>query len=58
MEVNEKYIQIRGKIATDKEYALGDDISVTVTVTSKEIQDQDDGTINLIQKAKLFGEND
>lgn len=56
MEINEKFIQIRGKIATDKECKIGDDLQVIVTITAEERQDNNDGTFNLIYKAKLFEE--
>lgn len=56
IDINEKFIQIRGKIATDKKHALGDDIAVMVTVTSVEQKDNDDGTVDLIYKAKLWTE--
>jgi hypothetical protein len=58
MEINTKYIQIRGKIETDQEFEIGDDIPVIVCITAQEIQDQDDGTFNIIYKAKLFNEED
>jgi len=56
MEVSEKYIQVRGKIATDKTYDYGQDIQVTVTVTDIQNTDNNDGTINQTYKCKLFSE--
>ena len=53
---NERFLQIRGKVATDKDYNYGDDIPVTVCVTSIEHKNNEDGTEDIIYKAKLFGE--
>lgn len=54
METNTKYIQIRGKLETDKTYTFGEDIRVLVTVTGIEEKDLDDGTKDVIYKAKMF----
>jgi len=54
-DINEKYIQIRGKIATDRSYDYGADIPVIVTVTDIQNTDNQDGTINQTYKCKLFG---
>ena len=56
MEVNEKFIQIRGKIATDKSYDYGADIPIIVTVTDIQNKDNQDGTIDQIYKCKLWEE--
>ena len=56
MEVNEKFLQIRGKIAIDKELALGEDIKVIVTVTAVELKETDKEAKDIIYKARLFGE--
>ena len=56
MEINERFLQIRGKIAVDKEYNLGDDIPVIVTVTAIVLQETDVEAKDIIYKAKLFGE--
>ena len=54
METNEKILQIRGKLGTDIGFELGEDIRVIVTVTGIEDQDNQDGKITKIYKAKLF----
>lgn len=56
MEINSKFIQIRGKIETDKSYDYGADIPVVVTVTDIQNHDNDDGTFDQIYKCKLFEE--
>jgi len=55
-EVNERIIQIRGRVNTDREHHLGQDIPVGVVVTSIERVDNDDGTVNEVYKCKLFEE--
>jgi len=52
--VNEKFIQVRGKIAINRELKYGDDIQVTVSVTDIQGKDNQDETIDLIYKAKLL----
>jgi hypothetical protein len=54
MEVNEKYIQIRGKIAVEKSYDYGQDIPIVVTVVDIKNTDNMDGTINQTYCCKLF----
>ena len=54
METNTRYIQIRGKIETDKSFDYGQDINVTVTVTDILNTDNQDGTKDITYKAKLF----
>lgn len=49
-----KLLSIRGKIGTDKDYNIGDDVSVIVTITATEIRDEDDGNYTKIFKGKLF----
>jgi hypothetical protein len=56
MEINAKFIQIRGKIETDKSYDYGADIPVIVTVTDIKNKDNQDGTIDQIYMCKLFEE--
>jgi len=56
MNINEHFIQIRGKIVTDKELNLGDDLKVIVTVTDIQTKDLQDGTVDVIYKAKMFEE--
>jgi len=54
MEINNRFIQVRGKIESPGELTMGDDLNVTVTVTSIERVNNDDGTIDEVYKAKLF----
>jgi hypothetical protein len=56
MEVNEKFIQIRGKIATDKSYDYGADIPIVVTVVDIKNTDNQDGTIDQVYMCKLLEE--
>jgi len=58
MEINRKFIQIRGKLEVDKSYDYGQDINITVTVTDIQNTDNQDGTIDQIYKARLFGEDE
>ena len=53
-EINEKFLQIRGKVAIDIEHNLGDDIPVIVTVTSVELKDTDKEAKDIVYKARLF----
>lgn len=54
MDVNTRYIQVRGKIEIDKEYKSGDDIHVVVCITSIEDKDNQDGTFDRIFKCRLL----
>lgn len=54
MDINTRYIQIRGKIETDKSFDYGADIDVTVTVTDILNTDNQDGTKDITYKCKLF----
>lgn len=54
MELDARYIQVRGKLEVDKELKHGDDVGVVVTVTSVEKVDNEDGTYSEVYKAKLF----
>jgi len=54
MQINEKFIQVRGKVVTVSELEIGDDITVTVTIEKSELSDNNDGTFDLTYKAKLF----
>lgn len=58
MEINEKYISIRGKIATDKDYDFGADIPVIVTVVDIQDTDNMDGSKNRVYKCKLFNQDE
>jgi len=49
-----KLLSIRGKLATDQDFNIGDDVQVVVTITATEIQDNDDGNYTKIFKGKLF----
>lgn len=53
MKVNNKYIQIRGKVETDTTYSLGDELNVVVCVTDIQDKDNFDGTVDRIYKARL-----
>lgn len=53
-EINEKFIQVRGKVATSEDLKLGQDIEVTVTVEKSEDADNNDGTVDRTYKCKLF----
>ena len=54
MEINTRYIQVRGKVEVGEEYKLGEDLKITVSIT--DIQDSDifDGTIDRTYKAKML----
>lgn len=54
MEINRRFVQLYGKIEVGKDYELGEDLRPTVTVVSKQIKDNDDGSVDVIYKAKLF----
>ena len=56
MEVDKKFLQVRGKLEIDKKYKLGDDINTIVTVTDIQNKDNQDGTIDQIYKARLLEE--
>lgn len=56
MEINERFISVRGKVATDSDYDFGKDIPVIVTVTDIQDIDNNDGTVNRIYKCRLFEE--
>jgi len=53
MKVNNKFIQIRGKVETDTTYSLGDELNVTVCVTDIQDKDNFDSTIDRTYKARL-----
>ena len=54
METNTKFIQIRGKLETEKDYKIGDDVNVIVTITATEIRDENDGNYTKIFKGRIF----
>lgn len=58
IEYNEKILQVRGKLSTDKDYQMGDDVDVTVCITSIEDFDDQNGKLTKIYKGKLFNENE
>jgi hypothetical protein len=55
-EINEKFITIYGKLGTEDNRNLGEDIDVKVTVVSIQDIDNQDGTIDRVFKCKLFEE--
>jgi hypothetical protein len=54
MDINERFISVRGKVAVDKSFDYGQDIDVTVTVTDILNTDNQDGTKDITYKCKLF----
>ena len=53
-EIDTRYLQVRGKIESPGELEYGQDVTVVVTVTSIEEKTNEDGTVDLIYRAKLF----
>lgn len=54
MEINSRYLTVRGKLEIDQELSLGQDIQVTVTVTNIDDKDNDDSTIDRTYRSRLF----
>lgn len=52
--VGTKYIQVRGRLEAEKEYKMGDELMVTVSITDIQDSDNHDGTVDRIYKAKMF----
>jgi hypothetical protein len=53
-EVNEKFIKATGKVATNEDLEMGQDIEVTLSVIEISDKDRYDGTVDRYYKAKLF----
>lgn len=56
MEINRRFLQVRGKLEIDSDYDFGKDLQVLVTITDIQDKDNDDGTIDRFYKARLFEE--
>ena len=54
MEINTRYIQVRGKVEVGEEYQLGEDLKITVSITDIQDSDNYDGTVDRTYKAKLL----
>lgn len=54
MEINQRFLHIRGKIQIDDDLNMQQDVPVIVTVTDIVLKDNNDGTCDRIFKAKLF----
>jgi len=56
MELNERYIKLSSArpIVTDLLLSVGQDIDVTVTVDRAEVENNHDGTYNLVYKCYLL----
>jgi len=52
-----RYIQLRGKVETQKDFEMGEQLAVRVIVTAIEEQDNNDGAKNIIYKCRLWGED-
>lgn len=52
----EKTIKVRGEIETDKDYQIGQEISIKGEVTSIELQDDFSGDFKKIHKVKIMEE--
>ena len=57
MDINTKYLKVNGKIEVDRELNLQDDVQVTASVFAIEDQDNQDGTVNRVYKAKITNED-
>ena len=54
MEINTRYIQVRGKVEVGEEYKLGDDLKIVVSITDIQQKDKFDGTVDLIYLARML----
>ena len=54
MEINTRYIQVRGKVEVGEEYNLGEDLKITVSITDIQDSDNQDGTIDRTYKARML----
>ena len=54
MEVSTKYLQVRGKVEVSGDYAHGDELMVTVSITDIQDTDNHDGSVDKTFKAKLL----
>ena len=54
MEINTRYIQVRGKVEVGEEYKLGDDLKIIVSITDIQDSDNQDGTIDRTYKARML----